>query len=152
MALVRHPWLIDEHAETLARLELTAPAAAALRDELLFCHATEFPLDRKGVRSHLERPGLDRNLSEVERSTTHRCDRFADPDADEIEVDTGFRHALMLHESQVGLQRSLRAAEEAWHVDGSESALARIREIKLRLAELGEAQGQDGRLSEEDKP
>ncbi|MDX2258229.1 MAG: DNA primase [Hyphomicrobiaceae bacterium] len=151
-AMINHPWLVEEYAEAISTLEFTAPLAAGLRDGILSAQAGDFPLDRESLRSHLGGSGFDGALASIERSTTHRCDRFADPDADEIEVDTGFRHALTLHESQVGLQRSLRAAEEAWHADGSESALERIREIKLRLAEIGQAQGHGARSSEEEGP
>jgi DNA primase len=49
-------------------------------------------------------------------------------------VEAGWRHALALHERQVGLQKSLDAAVQAYHRDGSEDALARICEIRGLLA------------------
>jgi DNA primase len=49
-------------------------------------------------------------------------------------VEVGWRHALALHERQVGLQKSLDAAVQAYHRDGSEDALARICEIQGLLA------------------
>ena len=52
------------------------------------------------------------------------------------EVEVGWRHALALHERQVGLQKSLEAAVQAYHQDGSEDALARICEIQGLLAKV----------------
>jgi DNA primase len=70
----------------------------------------------------------------VERAITHKCDRFAEPDADRAEVEAGWRHALALHERQSGLLKALRAAEQEWHDTESEDAFARIREIKSLIA------------------
>jgi DNA primase len=78
--------------------------------------------------------GLNRVIDLVERSVTHRSDRFAEPDAPRAEVEVGWRHTLALHERQVGLQKSLEAAVQAYHQDGSEDALARICEIQGLLA------------------
>jgi DNA primase len=66
----------------------------------------------------------------VERANTHRGDRFAEPEASREEVEAGWKHALALHERQVGLGRSREAAERAWHETGSEEAWARICEIQ----------------------
>ena len=85
-------------------------------------------------RSQLSLTGLGKVVELVERSVTHRSDRFAEPDAPQAEVEVGWRHALALHERQVGLQKSLEAAVQAWHRDGSEDALARICEIQGLLA------------------
>jgi DNA primase len=83
--------------------------------------------------------GLDKVIDLVERSVTHRSDRFAEPDAPRAEVEVGWRHALALHERQLGLQKSLEAAVQAYHQDGSEDALARICEIQGLLANQGES-------------
>jgi DNA primase len=91
-------------------------------------------LDSTGLRTQLSVSGLDRVIDLVERSVTHRSDRFAEPDAPRAEVEVGWRHALALHERQVGLQKSLEAAVQAYHQDGSEDALARICEIQGLLA------------------
>jgi DNA primase len=53
-------------------------------------------------------------------------------------VEAGWRHTLALHERQVGLQKSLEAAVQAYHRDGSEDALARICEIQGLLARASE--------------
>jgi DNA primase len=135
--VLNHPWLIEEHAEQIASLTFTSSVVTRLRDAILTLHALDNSLDRKALRSQLSKSGLDIVVDMVERSVTHRSDRFAEPNAPQAEVEDGWRHTLALHEWH-GLQESLEAAVLAWHRDGSEDALARICEIKGLLARAGE--------------
>lgn len=137
--LLNHVWLIDEHAEDIAAMTLSSPALAKLRDTILASQAVENELDSARLRSQLSDAGLGKVVDLVERSVTHRSDRFAEPDALQAEVEAGWRHALALHERQVGLQKSLEAAVQAYHRDGSEDALARICEIQGLLARASES-------------
>jgi len=137
--LLNHTWLIDEHAEEIAAISFSAPVLARLRDAILAGQAVENDLDSARIRSQLSVAGLDKVVNLVERSVTHRSDRFAEPDAPRAEVEVGWRHALALHERQVGLQKSLEAAVQAYHRDGSEDALARICEIQGLLARASES-------------
>ncbi len=132
--VLNHPWLIDEHSEAIAAATLLSEPVARLRDAILTVQAQENALDSSSLRSQLSVSGLGKVIDLVERSVTHRSDRFAEPDAPRAEVEVGWRHALALHERQVGLQKSLDAAVQAYHRDGSEDALARICEIQGLLA------------------
>jgi DNA primase len=132
--LINHPWLMEHDAERIADLEFGSPAMARLRDALLSLLSDNISLDRAQIRSQLERSSLGKVFDLVERAITHRCDRFAEPDADATEVERGWRHTLALHERQTGLRRALAAAERTFHEEGSENALARIVEIKRQLA------------------
>ena len=132
--LLNHPWLVEDHAEEIAALPLTSPALARLRDAILSLQALDYSLDRAALRSQLSTTSLDRVVALVERANTHRGDRFAEPEASREEVEAGWKHALALHERQVGLGRSREAAERAWHETGSEEAWARICEIQRHLA------------------
>ncbi|MEQ1713098.1 MAG: hypothetical protein ABL908_17080, partial [Hyphomicrobium sp.] len=136
LAIVNHPWLIDDHAESIADLALMSQPLARLRDAILSLHATDNSLDSARLTSQLEKAGLGRVLDHLERAITHKCDRFAQADATNAEVDAGWRHALALHDRQVGLKRALEAAERSWHDDGSEEALARICDIQRQLQVL----------------
>ena len=75
------------------------------------------------MRSQLDGLGARQWINLVERTITHRSDRFADPDAEPPEVEAGWRHALAMHERHVDLRRSLEAAEYEWQQDGNEAAL-----------------------------
>jgi len=134
IALLNHPRLLDDYCEDVARLELTSPALVRLRDAMLFAHASDISLDRAIMRSQLDALGVSDIVLAVDRAVTHKCDTFALPDSDADEVEAGWRHALALHDRQLGLRKSLEAAERAWHEDGSEAALARICELQQAMS------------------
>ena len=129
-ALINHPGLVEEHAERLAAMEFTAPAASELRDALLTALVEQIPLDSAGIRNHLSQVGLSHVVALVERAITHRGDKFAEPEADQEAVETGWCHAVALHEKQVGLRRDLVVAEQRWLEEQSEDAFSRLCEIK----------------------
>jgi DNA primase len=132
--LLNHPWLVDEHAEEIAGLVFSSPALSRLRDVVLTLKGNDISLDSRLLRSQLEGLDVHRVVDLVERAITHKSDKFAEPDTDRAEVEVGWRHTLALHERQVSLQRALEAAERAFQDEGSEEALARIREIQHLIA------------------
>lgn len=132
--VLNHPWLLDDHAEAFAALELPSPALSRLRDEILSLHAIETSLDSARLRSQLSRAGGSRAVELIDRAAGHKSDRFAEPDAPRDEVEAGWRHALALEMRQSGIPRSLAAAERAWIEDGTEEAEARIFDIQRQRA------------------
>lgn len=132
--LLNHPWLIEAEAERIATIELTSGALSRLRDALISALSGDISLDRTEIRSHLTDLGLDKVVDLIDRAITHKSDRFAEPEADEVEAEKGWRHTLALHEQQTGLRKALEAAEKAWNAEGSEDALSRIVEIKRQLS------------------
>jgi DNA primase len=133
-ALLNHPWLLEDQAEEASSIVFASPALGKLRSALLSIDLSDKLLDRASLRSHLLDLELGKAVDLVERALTHKCDRFAEPDADRAEVEAGWRHALALHERQSGLRKALEAAEQEWHDTESEDAFARIREIKALIA------------------
>ena len=145
--LLTHPWLIEENAEILDRLTLVSEPLQRLKEALLSALALDIPLDRAELRSQLDRQGAGRLVELVERTITHRSDKFAEPDAERDDVAAGWRHALALHERHVDLKRALDAAEREWQSDGTETALARICEIQRQIAcvnDIGTGESQIG--------
>jgi len=139
--LLNHPWLLEARCEEVAELALTSPPLIRLRDALLGLLAQGIALDRGEVRSQLTKLGLDKVVAMAERAITHKSDRFAEPDAHAAGVESGWRHAVALHQSQVGLKRALDAAERDWRADPSEDAWGRIAEIQHQLAQGLDAEG-----------
>ena len=134
--VLNHPWLAEAQAEELSALPLAAPALCRLRDAILAAVSLDNSLDSPGLRTHLNRTGLGGIVDLVDRSVTHNCDRFAGPDAGHAEVEAGWRHALALHERQVGLKAALMSAERAWHEDRNEDAYSRICELQAELERM----------------
>lgn len=151
-AILNHPWLIDEHAEALADLPFSSHALSALRDEILNVHAVHNSLDSATLRSQLSKTGVSKVVDLVERTITHRSDRFAEPEASATDVETGWRHVLALHQRQDGLERSLKAAEEAWVRDCTPEAEARLLDLKRQLALLGSMEHADSMNGLDPKP
>jgi DNA primase len=133
VTLLNHPWLLEAHCEQVAEITLTSKPLARLREALLQVLNSHTDLERAELRSHLTSLGVDKVIAMAERAITHKSDKFAEPDADAREVEAGWRHAVALHEAQVGLRRALEAAEQAYRAEPSEDALARILEIQDRL-------------------
>ncbi len=144
LTLINHPWLIEDEAELLSKLTLTSEPLKRLMQGLLSALTLDIPLDRVELRSQLDVLGVGRVVELVERTITHRSDKFADPDADRAEVEAGWRHALAMHERHVDLRYSLAAAEREWQQDGNETALARICEIQRQIARVNSLGGLDG--------
>jgi DNA primase len=137
--LLNHPWLLEARCEEIAELALTSPPLARLRDGLLNLLARGASLERAEMHAHLTGLGLDRIVAMVERASTHKSDRFAEPEAEPAEVEAGWSDVLAIHETQVGLKQELQAAEQAWATDPSEESWQRIAEIQGRLSRAAEA-------------
>jgi DNA primase len=133
--------MLEAHCEVVAELTLTAPPLARLRDALLELLARNIALERLEVHSQLRARGLDKLVAMAESAITHRSDKFAEPDADAADVEVGWRHAVALHEAQVGLKRALAAAEREWQAAPTQETWERIAEIQERLARGVEAEG-----------
>jgi DNA primase len=137
--LLNHPWLLEARCEEIAELTLTSPPLARLRDGLLDLLARGTSLERQEMRAQLTNLGLDKIVAMVERASTHKSDRFAEPEAESPLVEAGWSDVLAIHETQVGLKHELQAAEQAWATDPSEEAWQRIAEIQGRLSRAAEA-------------
>lgn len=135
-ALLNHPWLIDERAEDIARLQFTSPRMTRVRDAILSAQAAEISLDTASLRSHVTNSGLAADLDLIERSATHRCDRFAEPGTEKLDVTTGWEHTVHLQDRQSGLLDALKAAEKSWLEEHDEAAFDRIKELKSELDDL----------------
>lgn len=133
--LINNPWLIEEVAEELAAISFSSPAFSDLRDALLVACADEKSLDSEVLRNHLEGSGYAPNLEHTERMATNKCHAFAEPDADRILVETGWRHTLSLHQQQ-SLRDQLEDANREFSETMNEDALARILELQRLIATI----------------
>ncbi len=133
--LVNHPWLIEEVAEELAELEFHDTSFGYLRDALLSACADEKNLDTATLRNHLEGSGFAPTLEQTERMATNKCHAFAEPDADRVIVENGWRHTLSLHQQQ-SLRDQLAEAERDYSINLDEDALARILELQRLIATI----------------
>lgn len=143
--LLRHPPLIEEFCERLAKLDIEDGAMNAIMKSILsLAHLTP-GLDEDGLKSHLS--GTDAELAESLLSPdVHTQWRFARPDATIETARRGVSHAL----DRLGLsavKADLAAAQTALANDTSPAEWERF--TKVKMAELERLDGEDGTLAED---
>jgi DNA primase len=142
--LITHPWLIEDHCERIAGLDLSFQPLRGVIGALLQLASNasgDIPLDSTSVRTQLSVLGFDKVVSLIERSVVHAADRFLRADAERGDVEAGWRHAVDLHEQHLGLTRQLEAAEREWQSEGSEDALARMTELQALRTRKADLEG-----------
>ncbi|MDP2620645.1 MAG: DNA primase [Hyphomicrobiales bacterium] len=134
--IVNHPELLEEEAETFARLDLSSPELDRLRREILDIAAHEAVADAAALDAQLRRAGfaalIDR-LGEIARRGRHF---FAAAHASAGDTLTGWRHTAALHRKSSTLHKELRAAERALAEEGSEESLVRLKDIQAQIEGL----------------
>jgi DNA primase len=131
-----HPELLQDHAETLADLELERRSTQMVRNLLLDGAASGEPADLTVMRARLERAGL---TAEADRLTVlvRPGDRWMlDPHADPLRLEDALRQAITLHRRARTLHSELRAAERALAEDDNEGNLAWLREVQNQLSSV----------------
>ena len=131
-----HPELLQNHAETLADLELERRSTQMVRSLLLDGAASGEPADLTVMRARLERAGL---TAEADRLTAlvRPGDRWMlDPHADPLRLEDALRQAITLHRRARTLHSELRAAERALAEEDNEANLAWLREVQNQLSSV----------------
>lgn len=131
-----HPELLQNHAETLAELELEGRSAQMMRSLLLDGAASGEPADITVMQARLERAGL---AQAAERLTAlvRPGDRWMlDPHADPLRLEDALRQAITLHRRARTLHSELRAAERALAEEDNEANLAWLREVQNQLSSV----------------
>jgi DNA primase len=132
LTLLRHPWLIESHYDTIEGLAFQNKALLAVTRALLELSAEGKTLDKVSVCDHLAPRGLEGIVAGLESKESHNLG-FSRADAPPEEVRDGFAHALARHEKETILKEELRQATTAWSADPTSENMARMRELQLRL-------------------
>jgi DNA primase len=140
--LLSHPWLLHDHLEEVAALELAHPEAHRLRAGILAAFAHYGPTDdadaeRTRIRDWLDRSGYDEQIQRVERAITTGAVWAAKPDAAREDVLSTWQQLVVLHRQWHSLLRELKDAELALGAEASDANYAWLRDVKDRLAEAG---------------
>jgi DNA primase len=135
LAVIHHPWLLENHAEEFSDLELRHADAELLRRAILEAGTGESTLDSKALEDALVRRGLGPVIARVRSAITHASDWPSREGAEE-DVIQWWNHVVTLHRKLQTLNRELKDAERALGDDPSEANLAWIRDVKGRLAAL----------------
>ena len=141
-SLINHPWLLHDHLEEVAALELAHPEAHKLRAGIIAAfandhhHNSEPSEQSEKMRADLAAGGFSQVLQRVDRAITTSAVWGAGPGAAREDVLSTWHQLVSLHRQWHSLLRELKDAELALGEEASEANLAWLRDVKARLAEV----------------
>src|SRR4051812_6868673 len=140
--LINHPWLLHDHLEEVAALELAHPEVHKLRAGIIAAFANDHhhspdpgELAEK-MRSDLEKGGFSQALQRVEGGITTAAVWGAREGAARDDVLSTWHQLVALHRQYHSLIRELKDAELALGDDPSEANMAWLRDVKARIGEV----------------
>jgi DNA primase len=140
--LINHPWLLHEHLEDAAALELAHPEAHRLRAAIMAAfahdhHHSPDPTEQsEKMRADLEAAGLTHILQRVERAITTSSVWAAKPGAAREDVLSTWQQLVVLHQKTHALLREKKDAEQALGEEPSDANLAWLKDVSARLDSL----------------
>jgi DNA primase len=139
--LINNPWLLHDHLEGVAALELAHPEAHKLRAAIIAAfandhhHSPDEEEQAEKMRSDLTASGFSQMLQRVERAITTQAVWGVQVGAAREDVLSTWRQLVALHQKTHALLRERKDAERALAEDCSEANLAWLRDIQARMAE-----------------
>jgi DNA primase len=140
--LINHPWLLHEHLEEVAALELAHPEAHKLRAAIIAAfandhhHSPDPGEQAEKMRGDLERGGFLQVLQRVEAGITTQAVWGVREGAARDDVLATWHQLVALHRQWHSLLRELKDAELALGEDPSEANMGWLRDVKARMAEV----------------
>jgi DNA primase len=140
--LINHPWLLHDHLEEVAALELAHPEAHKLRAGIIAAfandhhHSPDAEEQAEKMRADLERSGFSQFLQRVEGAITTGAVWGAKAHAAREDVLATWHQLVSLHHQWHSLLRELKDAEAALGQEPSEANMAWLRDVKARLEEV----------------
>jgi DNA primase len=140
LCLINHPWLLHDHLEEVAALELAHPEGHKLRAAIIAAfahdhhHSPDPDLQAEKMRGDLDVAGFSQVCQRVERAITTVSVWGARAGAAREDVLSTWQQLVALHHQWHSLLRELKDAELALGEESSEANLAWLRDVKARLA------------------
>ncbi len=141
-SLINHPWLLHDHLEQVAALELAHPEANKLRAGIIAAFANDHhqspePEEQaEKMRADLEARGLGEVLQRVERAITTSAVWGSKPGAAREDVLSTWQQLVALHQKTHALLREKKDAELALGEEPSEANLVWLKDVSARLDSL----------------
>jgi DNA primase len=141
-SLINHPWLLHDHLEEVAALELAHPEAHKLRAGIIAAfandhhHSPEPAEQSEKMRADLAAGGFSQSLQRVDLAITTAAVWGAKGSAAREDVLSTWHQLVSLHRQWHSLLRELKDAEFALGDEASEANLTWLRDVKARLAEV----------------
>jgi DNA primase len=138
--LINHPWLLHEHLEEIAALELAHPEAHKLRAAIIAAFMHYGPTDDHVAEAARIRAMLEKNadllpiIQRVEKAITTGAVWGVKPEAAISDVLSTWAQLVALHRRWHSLLRELKDAELALGEAPTEANAAWLRDVKERLS------------------
>lgn len=141
-SLINHPWLLHDHLEEVAALEMAHPEANKLRAGIIAAfasdhhHSPEPEEQAEKMRADLEARGFSQVLQRVEGAITTSAVWGVQPGAAREDVLSTWQQLVALHQKTHALLREKKDAELALGEDPSEANLTWLKDVGARLESL----------------
>lgn len=141
-SLINHPWLLHDHLEEVAALELAHPEANKLRAGIIAAfandhhHSPDVEEQAEKMRADLDARGLTEVLQRVERAITTGAVWGAKPGAAREDVLATWQQLVVLHQKTHALLREKKDAELALGDEPTEANMAWLKDVSARLESL----------------
>lgn len=141
-SLINHPWLLHDHLEEVAALELAHPEANKLRAGIIAAfasdhhHSPDVEEQAEKMRADLETRGFSQVLQRVTGAITTQAVWGVQIGAAREDVLSTWQQLVALHQKTHALLREKKDAELALGEDSSEANLAWLKDVSARLESL----------------
>ena len=134
LTALNHPWLLHDHMEDLAEVELRFAEAEKVKVALIDVFAHGGAADREAMVAELERRGLAEPVARVRKAITTASVWGAAPEAAPADVLMTWKQLIALHRQWHSLTKELKDAEQALGRESTEANYSWLRDVKARLA------------------
>src|SRR6476620_6707326 len=141
-SLINHPWLLHDHLEEVAALELAHPEANKLRAGIIAAfagdhhHSPDVEEQAEKMRTDLEARGFSQVLQRVGNAITTQAVWGVQVGAAREDVLSTWQQLVALHQKTHALLREKKDAEIALGEEPSEANLAWLKDVSARLESL----------------
>ena len=135
-AVINHPWLLHDHLEELAGIDLRHSDATKAKAAIIDIFAHGSVSDAESMLSELARRGLAEVSGRLARTITTASVWGAQPGAAPEDVLTTWNQLVALHRQWHSLPKELREAENAFGREPTEANYSWLQDVKARQAVL----------------
>jgi DNA primase len=135
-AVINHPWVLHDHLEELAGIDLRHSDAAKVKAAIIDIFAHGSVSDAESMLSELARRGLAEVSGRLARTITTASVWGAQPGAAPEDVLTTWNQLVALHRQWHSLPKELREAESAFGREPTEANYSWLQDVKARQAVL----------------
>jgi DNA primase len=141
-SLINHPWLLHDHLEEVAALELAHSEANKLRAGIIAAfandhhHSPDVEEQAEKMRADLQARGLGEILQRVERAITTAAVWGTKPGAAREDVLATWQQLVVLHQKTHALLREKKDAELALGDEPTDANMAWLKDVSVRLESL----------------